>query len=294
MNEDQRTTGAGPVFLTTKEVADLLRVKERKVYDLAAADDIPHRRITGKLLFPRDAILDWIAGGPQREEDRPPVLAGSHDPLLDWAVRESGSGLATLFDGSSSGLAAFTERRAALAGLHLPDEQGWNLRAVRDQRITGAVLIGWAVRTRGLLLAPHLNGHVASITDLPGHRIATRQTGAGAEAFFETLLLQAGLTREALTIAESRARTESDAAAMISTGEADVALGIKAMADRFHLAFVPLVQENFDLLIDRRAYFSNPVQRLLNFVRTERFHEKVQSMGGYDMTALGAVRWLSP
>ena len=49
-------------FLTTKEVADLLRVKERKVYDLAAANEIPHRRITGKLLFPAAELRSWIEG----------------------------------------------------------------------------------------------------------------------------------------------------------------------------------------------------------------------------------------
>ena len=51
------TRNTNPLFLTTREVADLLRVKERKVYDLAAADEIPHRRITGKLLFPRAELL---------------------------------------------------------------------------------------------------------------------------------------------------------------------------------------------------------------------------------------------
>ncbi|MEP3304507.1 MAG: helix-turn-helix domain-containing protein, partial [Roseibium sp.] len=44
-----------PRYLTTRELADLIRVKERKVYDLAATGDVPHSRATGKLLFPRDA-----------------------------------------------------------------------------------------------------------------------------------------------------------------------------------------------------------------------------------------------
>jgi excisionase family DNA binding protein len=71
-------------------VADLLRVKERKVYDLAAADEIPHRRITGKLLFPVAELMAWIDGGSHADPaDRPAVLTGSHDPLLDWAVRGS-------------------------------------------------------------------------------------------------------------------------------------------------------------------------------------------------------------
>ena len=60
LEDDPETS---PRYLTTKEVAALLRVRERKVYDLAAAGGIPHRRITGKLLFPRAEILAWIEGG---------------------------------------------------------------------------------------------------------------------------------------------------------------------------------------------------------------------------------------
>ena len=63
-----------PDFLTTKEVAALLRVKERKVYDMVAEGEIPHRRITGKLLFPRAALEAWLEGdvidAPARAVDR--------------------------------------------------------------------------------------------------------------------------------------------------------------------------------------------------------------------------------
>ena len=78
-----------PKFLTTREVADLLRVKERKVYELAADATIPVSRVTGKLLFPSDLVELWVRhgtewrGGWERLVDRPAVLAGSHDPLLD-------------------------------------------------------------------------------------------------------------------------------------------------------------------------------------------------------------------
>ena len=47
-------------FLTTRELASLLRVKERKVYDLVATGALPVRRVTGKLLFPRDEIDVWL------------------------------------------------------------------------------------------------------------------------------------------------------------------------------------------------------------------------------------------
>ena len=81
-------------YLTTKEVAALLRIKERKVYELVSEGAIPVSRATGKLLFPRDMVEAWVRrhvdfrGGTEGLVARPAVVAGSHDPLLDWALRE--------------------------------------------------------------------------------------------------------------------------------------------------------------------------------------------------------------
>ena len=97
-------------YLTTKEVADLLRLKERKVYDLVAEGGIPCVRATGKLLFPRDLVEAWLArnlefkAGVESLAERPPIVGGSHDPLLDWALREAETGLAVAFGGSLDGL----------------------------------------------------------------------------------------------------------------------------------------------------------------------------------------------
>src|SRR5690606_5923351 len=124
---------APPAFLTTKEVADLLRVRERKVYEMAAEGEIPCRRVTGKLLFPRVELEAWLAGGIAAPAEAPPdIVAGSHDPLLDWAIRESGSGLATFFDGSLDGLERVAGRRAVAAGMHVFEPEGpdWNRRHV--------------------------------------------------------------------------------------------------------------------------------------------------------------------
>ena len=98
-----------PEFLTVRELAAFLRVKERKVYALASSGEIPCSRATGKLIFPRAAVEAWLSrhssGGQAapRPGVRPLVFAGSHDPLLEWALRESGSGLASLPEGSEAG-----------------------------------------------------------------------------------------------------------------------------------------------------------------------------------------------
>ena len=78
-------------MMDTREVALSLRLKERRIYDLARQDAIPHIRATGKLLFPRRQIDAWLAakGGATASSKRPPIIAGTHDPLLEWAARES-------------------------------------------------------------------------------------------------------------------------------------------------------------------------------------------------------------
>ncbi|MBS4011351.1 MAG: excisionase, partial [Roseovarius sp.] len=91
----------------------------------------------------------------------------------------------------------------------------------------------------------------------------------------------------------SPAHTESDAAAAVAAGEAEATLGIESMARQFRLVFRPLVQERFDLLIDRRAYFTEPVQRLVAFMRSETMIAKAEALGGYDLDGLGTVRWIS-
>lgn len=281
-----------PAYLTTREVAGLLRVKERKVYDMAASGEIPHRRITGKLLFPQAELQAWLDGTPA--QDRPAVIAGSHDPLLDWAVRESGAGLATLWDGSRFGLARFAEGDAALTGLHLPQDDGWNLQAVADLGVSDAVLIAWATRQRGLVLSRDCKMSVTTPEGLKGLRVVRRQPGAGASELLEHLLQQAGMSDDDILPGGDLARTEADAAAAVAAGEADAALGIAAMAQRFNLPFVALLDERYDLLINRRAYFTDPVQRLLTFAASPACAEKAKFMGGYDVTGLGTVRWLSP
>jgi len=283
-----------PHFLTTQEVASLLRVKERKVYDLAAAGEIPHRRVTGKLLFPRRELDDWINGGSKEAAaERPAVLVGSHDPLLDWAVRESGCGLASFVDGSTDGLDRFARGEAAIAGLHLPETSDWNIEAVAQRGFADCVLLAWAKRSQGLILGPSLAGKVRAVADLAGHTIALRQPGAGGRARFDNVAAAAGLGQAAFSTVASLARTETEAAAAVASGEAEAAIGLEAMARQFRLDFLPLAEERFDLLVDRRAYFTEPLQRLFAFARGTAFRNRAEAMGGYDVSETGAVRWLS-
>lgn len=296
---DAAAQAAPSPLMTTGEVADYLRVRERTIYEMVARQTIPFSRATGKLLFPRRLVDAWLEAQTELPAagiaPAPPIYAGSSDPLLEWALRQSGSGLAVLVRGSAHGLDDLAAGRAVLAGCHLLDpETGlWNLAAARAHLPgTGHVLIHWARRTQGLITAADNPLAVAGLTDAVtrGLRFAMRAEGAGSTRLLEVLLAREGLSLADLTAAPRPAETHADLAALIETGEADCGLGLQAAAG--HMGFIPLVaDESFDLAMSRRDYFEPPVQTLLAFARTEPFGRRAAHLGGYDLTDLGRVVW---
>jgi molybdate-binding protein len=221
------------------------------------------------------------------------VFLGSHDPLLHWAIRQSRSGLATLFDGSLDGLARFRAREGVATGLHVHDPATgeWNIPAV-EAELAGenVVLVAWAIRRRGLVVRDADAGSIRDLEDLAGRTVVPRQPESGAQRLFESKLRAAGLNAASVTFC-APARSEIDAVLAVTNEAADVAFGLEAIARPYGLHFVPVVEERFDLLVDRRSWFEPPMQRLLAFCATEVFRAHGNSLAGYDDSVAGEIRW---
>lgn len=285
-------------FMTTAEIADYLRLKERKIYELVRLRRIPCSHVTGKLLFPKQTIDLWLAG--QTEFDGPeirlppPVAAGSHDLLWEWALRQSGCGLALLAGGSEDGLQRLADGQAVIAGLHIldPESAEYNIPSIRMlRRMADIVLIEWAKRAQGLIVASGNPRNIRALADLASKRlrVVRRQDGAGAHILFRYLLSREGLRIEDLNLLATPARTETELAAAVFDGKADCGVGIEAVAKQFRLAFIPLHRERFDLAVRRRDYFEPPVQALLRFARTPAFHAQAAELSGYELSEFGRV-----
>jgi excisionase family DNA binding protein len=298
---------ASSEYFTTRELAALLRVKERKVYDLVAEKALPVRRVTGKLLFPREEIEAWIAASAARTTAAaapaptlhgvPPVMAGGHDPLLEWALKESRSGIAALLDGALDGMARFQTRGCLAAGLHIPAARlsEWNVDAVSEAfGHEAVVLIEWAKRTRGLMYRPSEKRAIRTLADVGPLRFQSRQPEAGSELILAALLEREGVPNTSLNRVEAVERSETDLAMAIAAGRADIGLGIEAAARQLQLEFTPMVVERFDLLVWRKAYFDPPFQTLMHFCRSEAFRKRAEAFGGYDCSQFGVVHFNGP
>lgn len=293
---------AGLSLLTTAEAAEYLRLKERKLYELIADRQIPCTKVTGKWLFSRTDLDRWLLSGMVRPPgvlppEPPPIVGGSHDPLLQWALSESRAGLAILPEGSEVGYQRFLRGEVVAAAIHFhhlddPAKDANPEKVGAEPALHDAVLIGFAAREQGLIVASGNPLQLSSLREAHarGLRAAVRPPGAGAQQLLEGLL-----RKEGLGIDEMRntvlAPTGPDVAQAIRAGNADFGLATRAVATAAGLDFVPMCVERFDLLMRQRDYFRPPLQALLALFREPRFAARASELGGLDVSAAGRVRW---
>ncbi len=290
-------------LFTTAEAAAYLRLKERKIYEMVAEGTVPCTKVTGRWLFPKAELDHWLAASVNRPPGmtRPepaPIVGGSHDPLLEWALRESGSGLATLAVGSEAGLNRFIAGETIAATIHLhalDDAQAdANIATMKGRGdLQDAVLIAFCRREQGFLLAPGNPLKIAAIDDVIAKRarVALRPKGAGAQLLLLALLNQAKTTLDQLATAAPVCPTGSDIAQAIRAGRADVGIATRGVANAAGLDFVPILWEPFDLVMRQRDYFRPPLQALMRFLRASDLVARAHEMGGYDVSQSGSVRF---
>jgi putative molybdopterin biosynthesis protein len=291
-----------PELLTTDEAAEYLRLSERKLYELVANREVPCSKVTGRWLFPRTALDRWvsaslIAPAALAQVAAPPIVGGSHDPLLEWALRESNSGLASLPEGSEEGLRRLTQSEVMVAAIHLHrldgDDETANVEAVANAAgMHDAVVLSFARREQGILVAP---GNPLELSDIASiatshARMAQRPAGAGAQLLLLALLARAGIALDDLRPAKPAFPTGPDIAQAIRAGRIDCGIATRSVARSAGLDFLPLTWERFDLVMRQRDYFMKGPQALFDFMREAVLRDRAAELGGYDVSDAGAVR----
>ena len=231
------------------------------------------------------------------------VAIGSHDLALDLLSnaltrRRPGASLASANVGSLGGLLALARGEAHMAGSHLLDEQTgeYNVSYVRrhlpDRRV---MLVQLAGRIQGLMVKPGNPLGLASLDDLtrPGVQFVNRQRGSGTRVLLDYQLRQLGIDPGTIVGYEREHFTHLAVAADVASGAADVGLGILAAARALELDFIPLFNEQYQLVIPREYYAAPLLAPLLDILRGDEFRAEVDALGGYDVTTMGDTVWES-
>lgn len=228
------------------------------------------------------------------------VAIGSHDPLLDeisdiMRRRWSSISMSSSHVGSMGGIMAIRRRETHLAGTHLLDETdgSYNTSFIKKYFPRGGVrLVECVNRIQGIMVAPGNPKGFQTISDLakPGMRYVNRQKGSGTRILFDYLCKKEGVDTSRIYGYEREEYTHTSVAALIQAGSADAGLGIYSAAKLYGLDFIPICNEQYDLLIPDYAWGNRLIDCLLEVLKSDEFRRRLEALGGYTLTNPGTVR----
>ena len=225
------------------------------------------------------------------------VIIGSHDMAINilWDEVRRNSGHIRISSGnvgSLGGLLAIRKGTCHMAGSHLLDTEtgAYNIpyikRYIPGMNVTVFHLV---LRDQGLILKKGNPKGIRGIQDLVREDVVfvNRQAGSGTRVLFDYQLSRAGISWEAVQGYDHEEFTHMAVAVDILSGAADCGMGIHAAAKALDLDFVPIEQEQYDLIMPTHILDQPNIRNVLDTIRSDNFRKRVAALGGYDPSKSG-------
>ena len=294
-------------LLTTKEVAHFLNINEKMVYSLVSEKGLPATKVTGKWLFPKNLVEQWIEvntiNSPSTA-DSPSVshevliITGSNDLLLDKLIslyNTQFTGNIAVFGnlGSMGGLQALRRNFCHIASSHLLQEDGgdYNFEFADRELERMPAVVNFCKREQGILVKKGNPKKITMVSDFtqPGIRIVNRPLGTGTRLLLDQELKKASGRGDKIDGYNTEVHRHLDVGLEILAGRADAGLGIHAVAGLLDLGFLPLRWERYDLMIFKERFFDANVQQFLGLLHEDQFFRIAESLQGYDIGLCGRM-----
>jgi len=237
---------------------------------------------------------------PESEIKETLVVTGSHDPLIDELAdmlrcRWHTASLGSSHVGSMGGIMAIKRKEAHVAGIHLLDETtgDYNTSYLKKFFPDGGVrLVECVLRSQGLMVQKGNPKKISGMRDLTsaGIRYINRQKGSGTRILCDYLLKNEGIDPKDIYGYDREEYTHTSVGALIASDSADAGLGIYSAAQLYDLDFLPICEEQYDLLVPDYAWDSPGVSRLLQLMESQEFRIRLEALGGYRVNTPGKIR----
>ncbi len=306
-------------MLTSREVAAYLGIHEKQVYRLLRQGRLPGTRITGRWVFSRRLVREWIeassrdslkASQASRDvttrtvEPHHLIIVGADDLPLQIIQREFNRRhpavlVTSAAMNSVAGIAAVRDHRAHVAGVHLIDGASGEYNRPQVAAAfdgTRALLVTLAYRQVGLMVPRGNPRRVTGLADVVRHRLrlASREVGSGVRLLQDHLLHELKLGKRRLAGTEMALATHLEVATAVAEGRADAGIGTLAPSLSFGLDFIPLAWERYDLVTTDEAFYHRPTQAFFEMIKSDWLRQLVATLPGYEARETGLLTVVQP
>ena len=296
-------------MMSTKEVAKYLGIHEKQVYALIKSKRIPSTRVTGKWVFPRKLIDEWIesdaktgleqARQKSRKIEGALLASGSNDPILDMLQTYLKKSYPEFYifsanTGSTEGLKALNMGYTDIAWSHLLDPKSgeYNIPFLSTYLPNlKPVVVNLFRRDLGFVVAKKNPYRIQGFEDLTkkGVRFINRQKGAGTRVLLDHHLKRLKISPSQINGYEREVYTHFEVGLSILSKEADVGIATMVVSQLLGLPFIPITRENFDMLMDQSAFFGKGIQAFIEVLNSKDFRNRVEGLGNYDFKQSGKI-----
>lgn len=303
------------LLLTSRDVAELLRVHPKQIYRLLKRG-LPAVRVGDEWRFERDQVLAWArtrarrAAPPARDAETPDALVsapgtrvaapGSEGPaprsVAPPLLAANGDRVIELL------LAALYDARAPLVGFVLADHagargllaQGHVLLAGQHADAPRAEALGPVARlqlvTREVGLATRRGLRLRQPSAVLGKSIASRPPTAGVRRLFDKWLEREGVEPRRVYERGVELRSHRDVALAVSSGQTDVGLLTQAWARSAGLEFFALGSESYELVVPASQLEDARVIAVCELVQSGALRAELRDQLGYGVSRMGQLR----
>jgi excisionase family DNA binding protein len=296
-------------MMNTKEVAQYLGIHEKQVYALIKLKRIPSTRVTGKWIFPRGLIDEWIGlnaknGLRQAKEKSGRIegallASGSNDPILDTLHTHMRKMYPEFYifssnTGSSDGLKALNMGYTDIAWSHLFDAKTgeYNIPFLPTYLPNiKPVVVNLFYRELGFVVAPKNPFGIQGFEDLTqkGFRFINRQKGAGTRVLMDHNLKRLRISPSKIQGYGNEVYTHLEVGLSILSKEADAGIATVAISKLLGLHFIPIATESFDTILGKETFFKKGIQAFIEILISGEFRNRVEKMGNYDFKNSGKI-----
>jgi putative molybdopterin biosynthesis protein len=294
-------------WFTTREVSRFLNVNEKVVYSLIAEKGLPATKVTGKWLFPRHLVEQWLESRTVNYPEEPGrslpagellVICGSDDILLERAIsfcNRSHPDRTVVYGnvGSLGGIRSLKRGLSHIAASHLlqDGDADYNFDTAREELGRVPAVVNFCRREQGLVVGPGNPHRIRGAEDLLQEdvRIVNRPLGTGTRLLFDRKLGESGVAAKRLAGYDDELGRHLDVGLAVLSGRAVAGPCIRAVAGLLGLDFLPWGWERFDLLIYKERFFDETIQLFLGSLGEPLFRETARRFDGYDLSSCGRM-----